>query len=291
MNTKLIKLIYCILLAVGCRNSLDIDTYKNTVNDEFADITFLGNSFYTTNNDNSMNAGSQIDLFRFSEDESFIEDAFDLEMNGQGYLAITNDGTNLYLQSHNDTYILKVSPVGERFYMHWMEFSDTYIDENGNDQWDDGETLIVDYNENGFWDYGNDEWVGSGITYIDEEDSLFVLYQNIYDHRKLLGRKVNPNSLQVGSISFSEWNILDSTNSIFAMEYVNLPEYSLSKFYYLAQDTTGTVILLTTDSIDLNFSVVDIDAGSALGMGWDKNCSLFFSYPDRLIAEVLNFCE
>ena len=293
MKIEQIILVNCILLAVACQDDLTINTDKNTLNDEIADITFLGNSFYTTNNDNSMHAGPQIDLFRFSEDASFIEDAFDLEMNGQGYLAITDDGANLYLQSHWDTYILKISPIGQKYYMHWMGFEDRYVDENGNNQWDESELLTLDYNSNGIWDYDNFDWLGCGISYIETEDLLFELYRFKDNQQKLMGRKVDPETLQVGSITFAEWDILDSTNSIFAMEYVNISESSISAFYFLAQDTSGTVKLLKSDYFNLeNFSVVDVDSvDSALGLGWDNDCTLYFSYPDKRLVDLLNICE
>lgn len=61
----------------------------------------MNNSFYTTNNDLSNNDGSQIDLFRFENQDQniFLVDNFDLGLNGQGYFAITNDNQNLYMQS------------------------------------------------------------------------------------------------------------------------------------------------------------------------------------------------
>ena len=281
-----------ILFSVACKDNLSIDTYKNTLSDEIGDITLLDNYFYTTNIDLSGNAGSQIDLFRFSENISYIEDSFDLEMNGQGYLAITNDGSNLYLQSHWDTYILKVSPIGEEYYMHWLEILDTYNDDNGNSQWDTGETLLLDYNQNGFWDNNDEEWLGSGISYIENEDSLFVLYRFKENQKKLMRRKLFPESHQIGSVSVAEWDVLDSTNSIFAVEHVALPDISFTGFYFLAQDTSGNVILLKSLGYNLdNYSIVEENMESALGLGWDNNCVLYYSFPDRQIVEGINICE
>ena len=97
-----------------------------------------------------------------------------------------------------------------------------------------------------------------------------------------------------GSITFAEWDILDSTNSIFAMEYVNADIYnsSVSAFYFLAHDISGVIKLLKTDDFTLeDFSIVVDTVDSALGLGWDNHCTLYFSYPDRRISEGKNICE
>ena len=110
-----------------------------------------------------------------SENDNSIIELYVLPLNGQGYLAITNDETNLFLQSNNDSYILKISETGDFYYMIWEDFQDTYIDENENSQWDMGEILINDYNGNGFWDIDNDIWNGNGICYIESDGCLMSL--------------------------------------------------------------------------------------------------------------------
>ena len=50
MNKSLNILLF-ILFALSCEDSSNIDTYKNTYYDDIADITYLNESFYTTNND------------------------------------------------------------------------------------------------------------------------------------------------------------------------------------------------------------------------------------------------
>ena len=140
------------LFILNCENVSEIDTDKNTYYDDIADITYLNGSFYTTNYDLSGNAGSQIDLFKFTvsifdSTNIFIDDNFDLGMNGQGYISITNDGSDLYLQSRNISLIIKCSPVGENAYTVW-------------------DTITTN-------------WQPCGITYLVEKDSLLTLYRNL----------------------------------------------------------------------------------------------------------------
>ena len=74
---------------------------------------------FSTNNDLSNNSGSQIDLLRFdcehlcNEGSMWIDTKFDLNMNGQGYLALDNDGIDLYLQSRILSLLIKSSAIGE----------------------------------------------------------------------------------------------------------------------------------------------------------------------------------
>ena len=103
------KILLITLFILSCEDSPVIDTNKNTYYDDIADITYLNGYFFSTNYDLSTNAGSQIDLLTFemnSDSVYYIADNFDLGMNGQSYLAITNDGTDLYLQSKNSFLII-----------------------------------------------------------------------------------------------------------------------------------------------------------------------------------------
>jgi hypothetical protein len=138
-------LLIFLLTFYACEDDLEINTSKETYHDDIADITFINDYFYTTNYDLSGNAGSQIDLLKFSANGKNIDDAFDLGMNGQGYLAITNDGTDVYLQSIINSSIIKYSLIGERIYMQWNGLSDP-------------------------------QWQARGICYKKLDDSLLVLY-------------------------------------------------------------------------------------------------------------------
>ena len=144
------KIFLITLFILSCEDSPVIDTNKNTYYDDIADITYLNGYFFSTNYDLSTNAGSQIDLLTFemnSDSVYYIADNFDLGMNGQGYLAITNDGTDLYLQSKNSFLIIKCSSIGEKAFTRW-------------------DTITVN-------------WQTAGLAYQSENDSLLALYRNL----------------------------------------------------------------------------------------------------------------
>ena len=120
-------MVFTTLLILSCQNGLEVDTTKNTATDPIADITYLNGYFYTTNLDNSANAGPQIDLYKFDVEFNPV-DRFELNMNGQGYLAAANDGMNLYFQPRFTDYILKMTPLGEIFWYESDYFHDNMAD-------------------------------------------------------------------------------------------------------------------------------------------------------------------
>ena len=130
ISNNFIKKIYSITLvflfiALSCEDDSSIDTKKISYQDDISDITFINNSFYTTNYDLSGNAGNQIDLIvlGLNENGSFLDDSFHLELNGQGYFSITNDGTDLYLQSRTTQLIFKSSAIGELSFSKYISES------------------------------------------------------------------------------------------------------------------------------------------------------------------------
>ncbi len=144
----MIRRLIILLLIVGCDNNSLNDTNKNTYYDAIADITYLNGSFFTTNYDLSNNAGSQIDLIKFkyeNDSSAYLDNSYDLNMNGQGYLAITNNGLDLFLQSKESHLIVKCSAIGE--------FAITTMD-------------TIDAN-----------WQPCGLTF--NNDSLISLYRNL----------------------------------------------------------------------------------------------------------------
>ena len=99
----------------SCEENSISEIDKNTFHDDIGDISFLDGSVYTTNYDLSGNSGQQIDLIKLelSEETSLLDDKFELDINGQGYLTMTNDGTNLFLQSRSTQLIFQTSKMGE----------------------------------------------------------------------------------------------------------------------------------------------------------------------------------
>ena len=247
-------LIYLLLIVVlgltGCNeDTVDIDTTKDTYHDDIADITFINDHFYSTNYDLSGNAGTQIDLLKFSTDGENIDDAFDLGMNGQGYLAITNDGTDVYLQSIASSSIIKCSLIGERIYMGWDGLSDS-------------------------------QWQASGLCYKKEADSLLILYKNLNNpiqYRARTVSKLNP-SISGSDINF-EIDSIDTINyGVYAIEYFD------SSFYMLGVNSSNKDILLISDYNFSMYSTEEIPDSTVVGLCF-KGSDLYFSYRDRIIKK------
>jgi len=108
----------------GCEDDPALNTERDTLNDPLADIAALGGYLFTTNEDRSGHAGSQVDLFKFSVD-GFPEGRFDLGLNGVGYLAATADGSAIYLQARDTGQLFKVTPVGEIAWVRADPFADS----------------------------------------------------------------------------------------------------------------------------------------------------------------------
>jgi hypothetical protein len=119
------------LVALGCLGACDdepdIITERDVSSDPLGDITALGDTIYATNDDRSDNAGSQVGLFRYLLDGSPAGDELTLELNGCGYLAMTDDDENLLLQVRESGRVISVSPGGE---LRWIR-QDTELADGG----------------------------------------------------------------------------------------------------------------------------------------------------------------
>ena len=243
-------LLIFVLVFISCNeDSVEIDTTKETYHDDIADITFINDHFYSTNYDLSGNAGSQIDLLKFSTDGKNIDDSFDLRMNGQGYLAITNDGTDVYLQSINTSSIIKCSLIGERIYMSRDNLSGS-------------------------------QWRESGLCYKKEADSLLVLYKNLKNpiqYRARTVSKQNPN-ISGSDIIFDLDSVGTINNGVYAIENFD------SSFYMLGVNHSGKDILVISDYNFNNFLIEEIPDSTVVGLCF-KGSDLFFSYRNRIIKK------
>lgn len=235
------------IIVLSCKKETVIDTTSDTISDPFADITFLDSAFYTTNYDNSMKAGPQIFLFRISGDGKYPENKFSLNMNGQGYFAITNDGQNLYLQSRNFNSVMKCSPVGEIFYNQWF--------------------------------IGPSQRQGCGIGYVSTVDSLCMLTRDQSDlnHYELLYiDKNNPANWQLKASA--EIQALSKTMGAYAVEVKE------NRLYILGQDTTDMDVLikatLSLDSLEFNNLATDSTTGLCF-----KGNDLYVAYLNRDICK------
>ena len=114
--------------------------------------------------DNSANAGPQIDLYKFDDEFNPI-DRFELDLNGQGYLAAANDGTNLYFQPRFTDYILKMTPLGELFWFRSDRFEDN----------DKDSTFM-------FWRGRGIAWAGTNLVVLYRHKNDSMLYRGRYLH-------------------------------------------------------------------------------------------------------------
>ena len=238
------------IFILSCEDSTVIDTRKNTYFDDIADITYL-NGFFSTNYDLSGNAGSQIDLLTFkmnTDSVYYINDSFDLDMNGQGYLTITNDGNDLYLQSKYTYQIMKYSSIGERVFTKY-------------------DTITVN-------------WQPSGLAYQSENDSLLILYRNLDNLKQYRLRTISKEfSIESSKDIIFQLNFIDTTYyGGYSLEYNN---YS---YYILGVDTTMNDILIILDN-ELNITAIDtLSDSTVVGLCFRQN-DLYFSYRDKRIEK------
>ncbi|NQV30012.1 MAG: hypothetical protein HQ508_03915 [Candidatus Marinimicrobia bacterium] len=232
----------------SCEDEPFVNTDKSTFYDDMADITALNGFFYSTNYDRSGHAGSQIDLLKFESSGTaiFLSDSYSLDLNGQGYFAITNDGSNLYLQSRDTQLIMKYSGVGEQGFLGYDDISTS--------------------------------WLPAGLAYNPDNDSLIALYRNSQDLNEFRLRTLSKNLLGESSrdARFQLGFIDPVYHGLYALEYHD------SLFFLLGVDTTHQDLLLT---LDYNFSIVSKDTlsdSTVVGLAFKEN-GLYLSYRDRRI--------
>jgi hypothetical protein len=117
------------LVALGaicaCDDEADITTDRDTASDPFGDIAAVGEVIYATNDDHSGNAGSQVGLFPFALDGTPAGEELVLDLNGCGYLAMTDDEDNLLLQVRGTGRVINVSPAGA---LRWIRLDTEMMD-------------------------------------------------------------------------------------------------------------------------------------------------------------------
>ena len=243
------------LLIFSCQNGLDINTTKHTATDPIADITFLNGYFYTTNLDSSNNTGPQIDLLKFDSNSNPVN-RFELPLNGQGYMAATNDGINLYFQSRYTDYIFKMTPLGEIFWHQSDHFPDNTADTTS--------TFMY--------------WRGSGLTWADT--NLVALYRYKNDSTQYRGRylHVNNDSLETIIDTIVTWDHLNSYGA-YAMEY----NAEIKGFWILARDSVNQHILFEVDSKFKYLRTITVIDDNPNGITMGPDSVFYLSYSGRKI--------
>ena len=250
-------------LILSCQNGLELDNTKHTATDPITDITYLKDYFYTTNLDNSANAGPQIDLYKF-DDEFNPVDRFELNMNGQGYLAAANDGINLYFQPRFTDYILKMTPLGEIFWYESDYFPDNMADTTS--------TFMY--------------WRGQGLAWADT--NLVALYGHKDDSTLYRWRflNINGDSFQTIDDTTVVWNHLNDSGA-FALEYDAIED----AFLVLATDSSNNYILFQVKaSLEFENKIYAIEE-EVMGVTLTAESKIYLAYPDRRIEEFTRAAE
>lgn len=247
----ILLIIMATVLLYRCEDDLLINTSKNTYYDDISDVTFLNKQFFTTNYDLSRNAGSQIDLLKFEADTSdniYLDNNYELNMNGQGYFTITTDGTDLFLHSRRTHLIVSCSSIGEKAFTRW--------------------------------DGLENEWYPSGISYDTEKDSLLTLYRNNEQPNQYRLRTIAAEfGLAVGSDTRFILDFMDTTaHGVYAMEYHD------STFYMLGVDTSQTDVLVILDQAFQVSQLETIADSTVVGLCF-RGDDLFLSYRDKRIEK------
>ena len=256
-------MVFTTLLILSCQNVLEVDTTKHTATDPIADITYLNGYFYTTNLDNAANAGPQIDLYKFN-DSLLPVDRYPLDLNGQGYMAVTNDKTNLYFQPRFTDYILKMTPLGEIFWYESDYFPDNMADTTS--------TFMY--------------WRGRGLAWADT--NLVALYRHKDDSTLYRWRflNINGDSFQTIDDTTVVWDHLNDSGA-FALEYDAVED----AFLVLATDSSNNYILFQVKaSLEFENKIYAIEE-EVMGVTLTAEPKIYLAYPDRRIEEFTRPAE
>lgn len=252
LDVKKYSLTFLFLCFWSCEENYISEIDKSTFHDDIGDISFLHGSVFTTNYDMSGNSGQQIELIKLEllDEISLLDDKFELEINGQGYLTMTNDGTNLFLQSRSTQLIFQISKIGE---IGFFKYDDSL----------------------------STNWLPSGVSYDSLSDSLIFLYRNQHDNNsyllKLTSKSISGNSSR--SEVFVLNNIDTASHGVYAIEYAN------PNLYLLAVNDNQEDVLITMDYETLSLLSAEIISDSTVvGLSVFEN-SIYFGYRDKRIQK------
>lgn len=240
----------------GCEyNQGGPNTNKFTYDDDISDIVHSNGNFYTTNYDLSNNAGDQIDLMVFSLDnngESVITNRFSLGLNGQGYIALATDDSDLFMQSRSTGNLIKTSLAGELGIFKSDSIST--------------------------------KWVPSGVAYNSENDSLIFLYRDSQINSRYRLRELSKDLSEVSKRD-RYFTLLDiDTTHQGALSIA----YNSPNLYILAWDGTEDVIIsMNYENLSYN-STESLNDSTVVGIDVTDE-SIFISKREREITKHRDF--
>lgn len=232
----------------ACNDDPDVDTSRDTAADPLGDIAAVGSTIYATNHDESGHAGPQVDLLAFSLDGLPAATPTSLDLNGHGYLAMTDTGQRLLLQAHGTGRVFAVSYAGALL-----------------GQWQDTELA----------DAG---WRACGIGRRPGADEVVALYTR--DDRSFLARTYSLDLAQVvATVGPVAWG--GFPDGIFPRSL----DHDGTRWLVLAADDAGANLTITLDDDfrPLGDPTVEDDAvtGLTVAGGW-----LYAAYADGTIAPL-----
>lgn len=247
MRPILCCLVLAGLVAAGCNTSPDVSTVRDTTSDPLGDVAYLDDVIYATNHDTSGHAGSQVDLFAFAiGSPTTPQDTYRVELNGQGYLAMATDGTDLYLQPRDRTSVIKLNPAGA---LQWIR--------------QDPDAMAAG-------------WRACGLCWDEDEGQLVALFTP--DGHAFVVRRYDADLTTIQDTSAPiAWDILAPGTAPRAVAYAQ------QEFYVLGTDTTGADVVVTTTPRFDAISVVRNVGPGAVGLTL-RLTQLWISYDDRRLV-------
>jgi len=213
--------------------------------DPFNDLTVLDERFYLTNFDLNEGSGKRINLYSFDLSGQPVA-AFNLSMNGQGFISICSDGDDLFLFCRTTGLLLRIAPTGD---LSAASFP--------------GTELIG--------------WQAGGLLAMDEE--IFALLWNGSDALKV-------NELDPENLTLEEIPTLDSLIFPYRRDFRSLCGDELTDMIYLlCSDSAGIDYLEKLDGSWKFLDEIALADSHVAGITW-LDGEIWVSTEDRRIIPL-----
>jgi len=232
-----------VLIVAGCNDDPTVVKDRDPLADPLGDVAWLGGAVYGTNTDRSAHQGSQVDLMRFEDADTDPDGAFDLGLNGYGYLAMAAGPADLYLQARDLGYVFRVTATGEHVW------------------------LRQDAQLAGFWQ-------ARGLAYRDDTDRLVALYTRGGDQYRARTYTADLDSIAAPDVDFT-WDVFDAATGPRALAF------HAGSFYVLGADTTGNDVVVRADTDWTIQEVVTGIGTDVAGLTVDDAGQIVIAHTDR----------